>query len=232
MKKILLGAFMAILTINTTNAQMLEVLYADSVIDETTDKQGVRSEFTFKNISGRELLLGCERTKKEMAPQHDTYFCFGGICNTPNITVSPVDDTLSINEEYNGFFADLDNEFQTTGTSKVYYSIFEKRGAMEKFEFYTVYNISNSVGIRNKKSSAISIYPNPAKNEIFVRNNNTNNLKIAIYDITGQLVKTTNISNVNGTTKIAIDELPTGLYFINSIENNILVDVQKITISK
>ena len=68
--------------------------------------------------------------------------------------------------------------------------------------------------------NSLSIYPNPANDNITINFTSTSkNVSVKIYDATGRLVK--NIANVKaGETSISISELESGLYLLNLQDGN------------
>ncbi|PLX06623.1 MAG: hypothetical protein C0596_14985 [Marinilabiliales bacterium] len=63
------------------------------------------------------------------------------------------------------------------------------------------------------KHDIISVYPNPAKNVLFVENTNNTISSYSIYDITGKLVYETN--GFNRIISIDISDLKSGQYIIS-----------------
>jgi hypothetical protein len=64
--------------------------------------------------------------------------------------------------------------------------------------------------------AAITLYPNPAKNQFFIKNESFINLKKAvIYDISGRLISEYDISNTSRTKIINLAGTSKGIYFIN-----------------
>ena len=74
--------------------------------------------------------------------------------------------------------------------------------------------------------TSIQIDPNPAKNYINLRiNGNVENLNYQIYDMSGKLLKNSDITNEN--TIINISRLSSGIYFIKVLKNNQQVEILK-----
>ncbi|NQX98180.1 MAG: T9SS type A sorting domain-containing protein [Flavobacteriales bacterium] len=67
-----------------------------------------------------------------------------------------------------------------------------------------------TVGINELSNESLSVYPNPAKNQLTITNNQSQILNISIIDITGKTVKTIigNVSTVN------VSGLTKGIYFL------------------
>lgn len=63
---------------------------------------------------------------------------------------------------------------------------------------------------------AISIYPNPVADQFFIKNASFINLeKAVIYDLSGRLINTYDISNTSRTKTIDVISMSKGIYFVN-----------------
>ena len=71
-----------------------------------------------------------------------------------------------------------------------------------------------SVGINNARKSSISIYPNPAKNNITVSGQDIS--KVEIYNLQGQLIKAVFINSNNS---INTSDINSGTYYVKVISN-------------
>lgn len=80
----------------------------------------------------------------------------------------------------------------------------------------TVYKIiDSSLGLNNFNKNGLSFYPNPAKTEIFIKNNSGTTLfKVNVFDLTGKLVLTKTIENNDYNPSLNIATLSNGLYMI------------------
>lgn len=68
----------------------------------------------------------------------------------------------------------------------------------------------------NRFQNAISIYPNPAKRQFYIKNESFVNLvKAVIYDISGRLISEYDISNTSRTKSINVLGVSKGIYFVN-----------------
>lgn len=94
---------------------------------------------------------------------------------------------------------------------------------------------SGNTGINELSQNGFSIYPNPAKDELFFNCNieNEGNLNIIIYDIVGNEVLRDNIvlTKSENKTKIDISNLKQGIYFVK-VKSEKGFDVQKIIINR
>ena len=80
----------------------------------------------------------------------------------------------------------------------------------------TIYKIiDSSLAINNFNKNGLSFYPNPAKTEIFIKNNSDVTLsKVNIFDLTGKLVLTKAVDN-NDIPSVNITTLSSGMYLIS-----------------
>ncbi|AZQ64068.1 carbohydrate-binding protein [Flammeovirga pectinis] len=66
----------------------------------------------------------------------------------------------------------------------------------------------------------LSLYPNPAQHEIILSGLGEGQFQVAIYSISGKLENFLSINNAQGSKKLAIDNLKSGLYVIQISGNN------------
>lgn len=79
-----------------------------------------------------------------------------------------------------------------------------------------------ATGIDDIQSSALSLYPNPANDHVFVTLDNEYPESVVITDAYGRIVLKRNVANESNQFKLSISTLPQGLYFItvNSKSNS------------
>ena len=66
-------------------------------------------------------------------------------------------------------------------------------------------------GTNNEAFNKISIFPNPVKDILYIKNIDYTNTPIAIYDISGRLIKT---EKLNDNTSVNVSNLSPGMYFL------------------
>ena len=101
----------------------------------------------------------------------------------------------------------------STGTSDF------KTGGILTVDFV---QFSQPTGILPVSSASVKVYPNPAKNEVFIELPNANGAEYTNYTITdvlGKQITTGTISNNSLLQKIDVDQLSKGYYFIQ-LSNN------------
>ena len=115
--------------------------------------------------------------------------------NTSNVVTT----TASFSGNFSAFGEDKDGELYVAGISN---------GTIYKI-------IDSSLGLNDFNKNGLSFYPNPAKTEIFIKNNTEYALSIVkIFDLTGKLVLTKSIENNDSNPSVNIAALYSGLYMI------------------
>lgn len=87
-----------------------------------------------------------------------------------------------------------------------------------------------SDSISNQASSIINIFPNPFETQATVQfDKNLNDANLLLYNMIGQQIK--EIKNISGTSySIQRDDLPSGIYFISLMQDNMLITTKRIVI--
>lgn len=89
------------------------------------------------------------------------------------------------------------------------------------------YSEDCSLGITTTTNGLFSIYPNPAKNELFLSSKNNNgNLKVKIFNIQSKLLNTQNLE-FEKQASIDTSSLANGIYFLNIEDVNGKIEIMK-----
>lgn len=82
------------------------------------------------------------------------------------------------------------------------------------FSPFTVYDNNTTLAVSNvTENSEVSVYPNPATNNIYIDYTNTNKpVQAAIYSVSGKLVKVAMLGNTHSA--IDVQDLSNGMYYI------------------
>lgn len=110
------------------------------------------------------------------------------------------------------------NNVQSRSESSVpVFSCFSGKSSM------STYNCSLSVD-EDELENVISIFPNPASQQFFIKNTSLINLERAvIYDISGRLISEYDISNTSRTKTIDVTGVSTGIYFVNIFSDRAMI---------
>jgi hypothetical protein len=71
--------------------------------------------------------------------------------------------------------------------------------------------VTDGVNTAPTTANSLSIYPNPAGDELFVDNPDAENISITFYDAIGRVILLAN-ANASSTTGIDVSSLPAGAY--------------------
>ncbi len=87
------------------------------------------------------------------------------------------------------------------------------------------------VGIEEPSENLLtSVYPNPFTEKISLTYNNLS--KIEILNVVGSLVKSVELSSIEGTIEMNLDAIPSGIYFVRTYKEGLLSETRKIVKSK
>ena len=89
-------------------------------------------------------------------------------------------------------------------------------------------SIVKATGVEENIMQLYDIYPNPAKNTLSVSGENMS--QIMIYNSLGQMVKSVSCDSDNMT--IDVNDMNTGVYFINIVDNNGVISTNKVSVMK
>ena len=209
-------------------------LAPNATIQVTTDPETqVKVILDIKNISAQPQTYNAKRYDVILNTVYgsDTtsaiaYFCFGGSCYDKTIGTSPTPLHLQPNKSASdtsaAFYmlaADLD-ETTRIGYSVVKYTFINVNNAADSMQVTIRYNsLTTAIKKNNTNVSSFEIFPNPA-NEIAILK--VNSLKVfdsqlTIFNSLGAVVseKTAAITEGRNTIDLKIENLSTGIYFVN-----------------
>jgi hypothetical protein len=211
---------------------------SNTIIDISIDSStSITKEIFVKNSSINPDTIKVTRTMS-VATDDRTQFCWGGLCylyttNTSSLSlIIAGGDTVDFAE--NGFHA-IFNSGLSNITRLVHY------------RFYNIHNFSDSVGVTLRYLSSTGIdelthadgdisngYPNPANSMVSFKynlNEYSEGGKIVFYNMLGKVVKQIILNDKQGTAKINIADLDSGIYFYSFVEDNKIVSTKKLWIN-
>ena len=128
--------------------------------------------------------------------------CYPGIPNGPNTM-----DTIPVNGQ--GFLGLNIDPGSTDGTGIVKVYVYQK-GFPNSGDTLTWYVKTIAASVEElTASSEVKVYPNPAKDNLFIKSGNNNIVQAELFDAVGRKVLTT---TVNGDSNINISGLDNGFY--------------------
>jgi plastocyanin len=89
------------------------------------------------------------------------------------------------------------------------------------------FTATSGVGIiKNNSSSAIVLFPNPAKDKLTITHDAVD--AIRIYDMVGATIMNQPVEATETKTVIEVGTLPSGVYFVNTMKDGIVTDTRRL----
>lgn len=182
----------------------LGTLYEVSLIEPSiTPTLSISEDLTFNGVGACNTFNGLY---KFIAP---------GEFNTMNFTQTMDDCGIgqhnNFEDEYFGFIA---GGYSYTITEDSEGKILTLENAIFGYATFKSYPLSVSDFQKNR----FQVYPNPAKNELFLTSlNNSGNLKLKIFNLESRLLTNLNLENQ---TSMDVSNLDSGIYFLNIEDEN------------
>ena len=95
------------------------------------------------------------------------------------------------------------------------------------------YDFCEGIDEHTRNISQLNVYPNPANTSVtlsYQLAQNENKGILRLYNTTGQLIKTNNISSANGTIEEDVSTLPGGIYYYTLSVNGMIMATNKLAI--
>lgn len=143
-----------------------------------------------------------------------------------NMNVEFTNQTIGGRQYYwdfgNGFFSTLENtEFQYENAGEYQVCLFATNRCRTESYCNLVQIYKSQLNIdSNDWSEKILIYPNPARDEFYVKTGQVAINKLEIYNLQGVLVETTNFDQMKDDYRLSLRDKSAGLYFIKIFSDN------------
>lgn len=255
MKKLFLILSSALLGLGIS-AQSLQILDAsnNNITNSSYTEYNVDANITFPydapveprfyvvNTTGNAVDVFVKKVYLNVPSETINQFCWAGGCWTPNTFVSPgsqqiaaYDTTGNADALKPQFFSRASTSSPAfSGTCSIRYVAYLASNPNDSV--YIDVNFTTLMSIDNvKENNKISaFYPNPARDVVFFNYQieNTDQVMISIFDLTGSKVKDLKFNSTNGTLKADISALKSGVYFFTLYVRNKAVLTRKIIVAK
>lgn len=211
--------FGSIFAENKLESASYSITYLNNIVNgETNNYQKV--SFVLNNITQNDIMTIMKLEKVYMADEHNIEYCFGDECSFFTSDMDKKETSpftlkagTTTNPEIDSYLKMLPNGNE--GSDTIIVTIYNINNAENDFvRFTAIWNFKDgSIKILDGKN----IYPIPAVNYVNISNLNNADI-IEIYDISGNLVYTQNVTSDKLT--INISTLLKGTYFGYLIRNN------------
>ncbi len=183
-----------------------------------------------KNISSVNAEVKCRKWIISSVPGSSNVFCWANLCYPPNTTESNpkiIAPDVVVNDFSGHYYPN-----QNPGKTIIMYT-FDVRGGDSAW-IYVKYDATEQ-GINSTTSAKFGkLYPNPANKEVFIPYNllNQSTGVIEIYDITGKKQLSQEIRNHSNLVQLPVSGLKEGIYFIQLVSANKILDTEKLVIKR
>lgn len=155
-----------------------------------------------------------------------------GICDNKNCymyagsnpgwnTVHSTKEIFANDDESKSFKITIDPTIYPSSAPGPYYvtiMLMDQNSSYTKNITFGIQRFPTSVSSVSKSADNISIYPNPAKNDINVVFNANSNIKnIAVYNLIGKVVSVYKV--YGNSAKLDLSNVPSGIYFMRLVDN-------------
>lgn len=242
MKKLLLSAF-ALFAVSAAVAQSLKVhdVMGNDISGQTIHVWGDSSDLIEADVH---VLNTGNTVKRGMATRTVNYSTLGGgfnyfcwtICYGPSVDTSLTADNLQPNQPYTNFHGYV-NSMNTGGEVSITYKFYDSLNVSDNVNVTVVYHLG-AVGIadavatgENKLSPAA---PNPANgftNLSYSLKSNVQSGRIVVYNMLGGLVKEIKLDDKQGTVKLNLANMNSGVYFYSLIADEKVINTRKLVVS-
>lgn len=244
MKKILLSVF-TFFAVSTAFAQSFEVHDVAGndvsgttihVWEDSANLMDVHLEILNTNTSSPyKLAYAKRRVNYHNIPNGFNYFCWT-ICYSPMVDTSLTSDTLYSMQPYTKFHGYM-NPNNSSGETSITYTVYDADNVSDSTWVTIVYH-ADVVGIddvsasgENKISAAA---PNPANNFTnlsYSLKNNVQTGRIVVYNMLGELIKEVRLDEKQGTIKLNLAGMNTGVYFYSLVADDKVISTRKLVVS-
>jgi hypothetical protein len=230
MKKLLLTALLAVPAL-FASAQNIHIISTDTTLTSNNfDEQHLT--LMIRNQGLESMDISVHRTVNNLAPEHQSFFCFGQICNGPNQDDSPEIISMSpgqADSTFIGYIRPNDAE----GVSTVKYCFFDVNGD-ERSCVTLVYSIGVLSVINESNQAFVKAFPNPAHDQMTILFNTGNYVSDATFmltDITGRIVSQDKIQQLEGRIDIATANYANGIYVGTLFADGQVIAKEKLVIA-
>lgn len=236
MKRLLLAAL--VLTNTAVFAQSsLSVLNLETMVWGSVDQNLLQTTGTVENTNGSAPIdVRVMRITEDTVPGTDNYFCWEQ-CYEPPVSVSPTTMSIQPGQRIDQFYADYKPN-GIEGTSTLTYCFYDDANEADSV-CVTVRFLITQVGIEDvfgmNESAVSSAYPNPAQDIAKINYGleaGWNKAEIVVYSMLGAKVRVVELTEDQGTVKMNVSSLPSGMYFYTLVVDDKDIATKKMLVTK
>lgn len=237
MKRIILSLFTVALCSGAIAQNSLTLLSVDDFVWGSIEDNLLQAEGTVENTNGSMPIdVRVERITIDTVPGSQNYFCWEQ-CYEPPTSVSPTAMTINPGERIDQFYADYKPNGQQ-GVSTLAYCFYNDANQADSV-CVTVRFSASPVGIQDvflgNQSGISESYPNPAQDVAKINYALTagwNKAELMVYSMLGAQVRKIDLTEDQGTIKMNVANLPSGMYFYTLMVDDKSIVTKKMLVTK
>ena len=186
-----------------------------------------------RNLTDNELNVVVEREILQNVPGTTLMFCWRS-CLLPDVNISqavPIPaQTLSTDEFSSHVLFDVE---QGVVITKYYAYSSDQDEPNNRISIIIKAGTSGS-GVAENTLNVGKAYPNPASSQVHfnLKANSNSDVKVMVYNLLGQEVKSQWANGSTGRINLAVDDLQPGIYFCSFLVNNEVVKTEKFIVKR
>jgi len=209
----------------------------DTYVWGSVDAGILQGEGTVENTNGASAVdVRVKRITVDTVPGSQNYFCWEQ-CYEPPTSISPTAMSIAPGQRIDQFYADYKPN-GNPGISTLIYCFYND--ANEADSVCTTVRFSASpVGIQDvflgNQSGISESYPNPAKSVAkinYALSAGWNKAELMVYSMLGAQVRKINLLEDQGTLKLNVSDLPSGMYFYTLMVDDKSIATKKMLVTK
>lgn len=197
----------------------------------------IQSQGTVENTNGASTInVKVRRITVDTVPGTQNYFCWEQ-CYEPPTSISPTSMSILPGDRVNQFYADYKPN-GISGVSTLIYCFYDETNEADSV-CATVRFSASPTGVEDvfmgNESGIGQVYPNPVRrtaNINYALAQGWRSAEVNVYSMLGSLVKKVALKEDQGTLKLSVSDLPSGMYFYTLTVNDHDISTKKMMVTK
>lgn len=196
----------------------------------------IQSQGLIENSSSNTLDVKVRRITEDTVPGTQNYFCWEQ-CYEPQVSESPTAMTMTAGMQTDFFYADYKPR-GNAGVSTLVYCFYDANNEADS-TCATVRFSASPTGIQDvfmgDESGISESYPNPAKTVAkinYALKAGWQKAEVVVYSMLGSKVRELKLKQDQGTLKLDVSTLPSGMYFYSLMVDDKAINTKKMLVTK
>lgn len=237
MKKLLLSFALIASGLSVLAQNSLTIASLDRTVWGSVEETIMQTVGSIENTNGSGPIdVRVQRITVDTVPGTQNYFCWEQ-CYEPPTSISPTAMTIPVGQRIDQFYADYKPNGYP-GVSTLIYCFYDDSNEADSV-CATVRFTASPVGIQDvfmgNHSGVSESYPNPARtvaNINYALAAGWQKAEIVIYSMLGSKVRSVKLTEDQGTFKLNVASLPSGMYFYTLVVDDKDISTKKMLVTK